>query len=166
MNLSANNFLKKKSFFISVTFSLVLSIFIYSNFYKFDYLNEFQNIFFFSLFILFTLSTTIIFYILKKIYHLYENFKLQKTGQELQKKILLIFASIVMTPTLLIAFFSIFIFDTALSGWFNKKISTAISQSVEIANQYLNEHQSAMRGDILELVNVINSNSNSLSSKA
>ena len=164
MNLSANNFLKKKSFFISLTFSFVLSIFIYSNFYKFDYLNEFQNIFFFSLFILFTLSTTIIFFILRRIHHLYENFKLQKTGQELQKKILLIFASIVMTPTLLIAFFSIFIFDTALSGWFNKKISTAISQSVKIANQYLDEHQSAMRGDILELVNVINSNSNNLSS--
>ncbi|MDB2584362.1 ATP-binding protein, partial [Alphaproteobacteria bacterium] len=83
---------------------------------------------------------------------------------ELQKKILLIFATIVMTPTLLIAFFSIFIFDTALSGWFNKKISTAISQSVEVANQYLEEHQSAMRGDILELVNIINSNSNNLSS--
>ena len=164
MNLSANNFLKKKSFFISLTFSLVLSIFIYSNFYKFDYFNEFQNIFFFSLFILFTLSTTIIFFILRRIHLLYENFKLQKTGQELQKKILLIFASIVMTPTLLIAFFSIFIFDTALSGWFNKKISTAISQSVKIANQYLDEHQSAMRGDILELVNVINSNSNNLSS--
>ncbi len=164
MDFSTNNFLKKKSFFISLTFSLVLSIFIYSNFYKFDYLNEFQNIFFFSLIILFTLSTTIIFFILRRIHHLYENFKLQKTGQELQKKILLIFASIVMTPTLLIAFFSIFIFDTALSGWFNKKISTAISQSVKIANQYLDEHQSAMRGDILELVNVINSNSNNLSS--
>jgi two-component system nitrogen regulation sensor histidine kinase NtrY len=164
MDFSTNNFLKKKSFFISLTFSLLLSIFIYSNFYKFDYLNGFQDIFFFSLIILFTLSTTIIFFILRRIYHLYENFKLQKTGQELQKKILLIFASIVMTPTLLIAFFSIFIFDTALSGWFNKKISTAISQSVKIANQYLDEHQSAMRGDILELVNVINSNSNSLSS--
>ena len=52
----------------------------------------------------------------------------------------------------------------ALSGWFNKKISTAISQSVEVANQYLNEHQSAIRGEILELVNLINTNSNFLSS--
>ena len=164
MSLFANNFLKKKSFFISLTFSVLLSTFIYSNLNKFDYLNDLQNIFILSLIILFILSTTIIFFVLKRLYHLYENFKLQKTGQELQKKILLIFASIVMTPTLLIAFFSIFIFDTALSGWFNKKISTAISQSVKIANQYLDEHQSAMRGDILELVNVINSNSNNLSS--
>ena len=69
-----------------------------------------------------------------------------------------------MTPTLFTAFFSIFIFDAALSGWFNKKISTAISQSVEVANQYLDEHQSAMRGDILELVNLINANSAILSS--
>ena len=61
-------------------------------------------------------------------------------GQELQKKILVVFSAITLTPTLLIAFFSIFIFDSALSGWFNKKISTAISQSVEVANQYLNEH--------------------------
>ena len=92
------------------------------------------------------------------------NLKLKKAGQELQKKILIIFSAITLTPTLLIAFFSIFIFDAALSGWFNKKISTAISQSVEVANQYLNEHQSAIRGEILELVNLINTNSNFLSS--
>jgi two-component system nitrogen regulation sensor histidine kinase NtrY len=90
--------------------------------------------------------------------------KLKKAGQELQKKILIIFSAITLIPTLSIAFFSIFIFDAALSGWFNKKISTAISQSVEVANQYLNEHQSAIRGEILELVNIINANSNFLSS--
>ncbi|MDC3141754.1 ATP-binding protein, partial [Alphaproteobacteria bacterium] len=74
------------------------------------------------------------------------------------------FSIIALTPTLFISFFSIFIFDAALSGWFNKKISTAISQSVEVANQYLDEHQSGMRGDILELVNLININSEIFSS--
>jgi len=51
-----------------------------------------------------------------------------------------------------------------LNGWFNKKISTAIAQSVEVANKYLFEHQNAMRGDILELANVLNVNANILSS--
>ena len=100
----------------------------------------------------------------KNFLHIINNLKLKKAGQELQKKILIIFSAITLTPTLLIAFFSIFIFDATLSGWFNKKISTAISQSVEVANQYLNEHQSAIRGEILELVNLININSNFLSS--
>jgi two-component system nitrogen regulation sensor histidine kinase NtrY len=139
-------------------------MFVYFNFFKFDKLNNFHNVFILSLVLFFVLFSFLTFFIVNRISFFYQNYKLKKTGQELQKKILLIFATIVMTPTLLIAFFSIFIFDTALSGWFNKKISTAISQSVEVANQYLEEHQSAMRGDILELVNIINSNSNNLSS--
>jgi two-component system nitrogen regulation sensor histidine kinase NtrY len=139
-------------------------MFVYFNFFKFDKLNNFHNVFILSLVLFFVLFSFLTFLIVNRISFFYQNYKLKKTGQELQKKILLIFATIVMTPTLLIAFFSIFIFDTALSGWFNKKISTAISQSVEVANQYLEEHQSAMRGDILELVNIINSNSNNLSS--
>ncbi|MDC0969339.1 ATP-binding protein [Alphaproteobacteria bacterium] len=139
-------------------------MFVYFNFFKFDKLNNFHNVFISSLVLFFVLFSFLTFFIVNRISFFYQNYKLKKTGQELQKKILLIFATIVMTPTLLIAFFSIFIFDTALSGWFNKKISTAISQSVEVANQYLEEHQSAMRGDILELVNIINSNSNNLSS--
>ena len=164
MNYSLNNLLKQKSFFISITFSFVIIMFVYFNFFKFDKLNNFHNVFILSLVLFFVLFSFLTFFIVNRISFFYQNYKLKKTGQELQKKILLIFATIVMTPTLLIAFFSIFIFDTALSGWFNKKISTAISQSVEVANQYLEEHQSAMRGDILELVNIINSNSNNLSS--
>ena len=164
MNYSLNNLLKQKSFFISITFSFVIIMFVYFNFFKFVKLNDFYNIFLLSLVLIFALISLLTFFIVNRISFFYQNYKLKQTGQELQKKILLIFATIVMTPTLLIAFFSIFIFDTALSGWFNKKISTAISQSVEVANQYLEEHQSAMRGDILELVNIINSNSNNLSS--
>ncbi len=164
MNYSLNNLLKQKSFFISITFSFVIIMFVYFNFFKFDKLNNFHNVFILSLVLFFVLFSFLTFFIVNRISFFYQNYRLKKTGQELQKKILLIFATIVMTPTLLIAFFSIFIFDTALSGWFNKKISTAISQSVGVANQYLEEHQSAMRGDILELVNIINSNSNNLSS--
>ena len=121
---------------------------------------------------LFILSLTISFFIIsilftiffKHFLKIFNQIKLKEAGQELQKKILIIFSAITLIPALSIAFFSIFIFDAALSGWFNKKISTAISQSVEVANQYLNEHQSAIRGEILELVNLINANSNFLSS--
>ena len=164
MKINLLNVFKQKLFFVSFLPSLLICIFIYESLYQFKFVNDHVNMFIISLIFLFSTISFIFFIFLKNIFLIVNQIKLEKAGQELQKKILFIFSAIALTPTLFIAFFSIFIFDTALSGWFNNKISTAISQSVEVANQYLDEHQSAMRGDILELVNLINANSAILSS--
>ena len=158
------NVFRQKLFLVSILLSLLICFFIYKSLYQFKLINDHENIFTISLIISFLLIVIIFFILLKNIFFILNQIKLEKAGQELQKKILLIFSIIALTPTLFISFFSIFIFDAALSGWFNKKISTAISQSVEVANQYLDEHQSGMRGDILELVNLININSEIFSS--
>ena len=158
------NIFQQKLFFLSFLISLVFFLFIYNSLYQFKLFNENKNLFVLILVLSFFIILSLFNVFFKNFLDIFNNLKLKKAGQELQKKILVIFSAITLTPTLLIAFFSIFIFDTALSGWFNKKISTAISQSVEVANQYLNEHQSAIRGEILELVNLINTNSNFLSS--
>ena len=164
MKINILNVFKQKLFFVAFLPSLLICIFIYESLYQFKFVNDHVNMFIISLIFLFSTISFIFFIFLKNIFLIVNQIKLEKAGQELQKKILFIFSAIALTPTLFIAFFSIFIFDAALSGWFNKKISTAISQSVEVANQYLDEHQSAMRGDILELVNLINANSAILSS--
>ena len=158
------NVFRQKLFLVSILLSLLICFFIYKSLYQFKLINDHENIFTISLIIFFLLIVIIFSILLKNIFFILNQIKLEKAGQELQKKILLIFSMIALTPTLFISFFSIFIFDAALSGWFNKKISTAISQSVEVANQYLDEHQSGMRGDILELVNLININSEIFSS--
>ena len=158
------NIYRQKLFFLFFLISLVFCLFIYSSLYQFKLFNNNYNLFIILLTI-FVFIIALLFHLFFKYFlNIFKQIKLKKAGQELQKKILIIFSAIALTPTLFIAFFSIFIFDTALSGWFNKKISTAISQSVEVANQYLNEHQSAIRGDILELNNLINLNSTFLSS--
>ena len=158
------NIIQQKLFFLSFLISLIFFLFIYNSLYQFKLFNDNKNLFIIFLAISFLIIVSLFNIFFKNFLDIFNNLKLKKAGQELQKKILIIFSAITLTPTLLIAFFSIFIFDAALSGWFNKKISTAISQSVEVANQYLNEHQSAIRGEILELVNLINTNSNFLSS--
>ena len=158
------NIIQQKLFFLSFLISLIFFLFIYNSLYQFKLFNDNKNLFIIFLAISFIMIVSLFNIFFKNFLDIFNNLKLKKAGQELQKKILIIFSAITLTPTLLIAFFSIFIFDAALSGWFNKKISTAISQSVEVANQYLNEHQSAIRGEILELVNLINTNSNFLSS--
>ena len=164
MQMLLLNVFRQKLFLVSILLSLLICFFIYKSLYQFKLINDHENIFTISLIISFLLIVIIFFILLKNIFFILNQIKLEKAGQELQKKILLIFSMIALTPTLFISFFSIFIFDAALSGWFNKKISTAISQSVEVANQYLDEHQSGMRGDILELVNLININSEIFSS--
>mgnify|MGYP001332251401 CR=1 FL=1 len=164
MQIILLDFFKQKLFFVSILFSLSVCLFIYESLHQFKLINDYNSIFIASLVFSFFILVVIFFVFSKNILYIFNQIKLQKAGKELQKKILFIFSVIALTPTLFIAFFSIFIFDAALSGWFNKKISTAISQSVEVANQYLDEHQSAMRGDILELVNLININSVVLSS--
>ena len=164
MQMLLLNVFRQKLFLVSILLSLLICFFIYKSLYQFKLINDHENIFIISLIISFLLIVIIFFILLKNIFFILNQIKLEKAGQELQKKILLIFSIIALTPTLFISFFSIFIFDAALSGWFNKKISTAISQSVEVANQYLDEHQSGMRGDILELVNLININSEIFSS--
>ena len=158
MQMLLLNVFRQKLFLFSILLSLLICFFIYKSLYQFKLINDHENIFTISLIISFLLIVIIFFILLKNIFFILNQIKLEKAGQELQKKILLIFSIIALTPTIFISFFSIFIFDAALSGWFNKKISTAISQSVEVANQYLDEHQSGMRGDILELVNLININ--------
>ena len=164
MQMLLLNVFRQKLFLVSILLSLLICFFIYKSLYQFKLINDHETIFTISLIISFLLIVIIFFILLKNIFFILNQIKLEKAGQELQKKILLIFSIIALTPTLFISFFSIFIFDAALSGWFNKKISTAISQSVEVANQYLDEHQSGMRGDILELVNLININSEIFSS--
>ena len=158
------NIFQQKLFFLSFLISLISFLFIYNSLYQFKLFYDNKDLFIFVLIISFFIILSLFSVFFKNFLDIFNNLKLKKAGQELQKKILIIFSAITLIPTLLIAFFSIFIFDAALSGWFNKKISTAISQSVEVANQYLNEHQSAIRGEILELVNLINTNSNFLSS--
>ena len=158
------NLFKQKLFFLSFFTSLIFFFLIYNSIYQFKIFNDNKNLFIFSLIIIFFIIVILFTIFFENFLKIFNQIKLKKAGQELQKKILIIFSAITLVPTLSIAFFSIFIFDTALSGWFNKKISTAISQSVEVANQYLNEHQSAIRGEILQLVNIINANSNFLSS--
>ena len=69
MGFSTNYFLKKKSFFISLTFSLVLSIFIYSNFYyevNINYNKKYEIPENFSLYKTFMIDGTRIYSIYKK----------------------------------------------------------------------------------------------------
>ena len=164
MNLLFTNIFKQKLYPLSLFLSFLISFLIHRFLIRFQFMEDYFNIYLFIFFLITILLSICFFIFFKNIISFFKDVKSKKAGQELHKKILFTFSIIALAPTIVIALFAIFIFDTTLNGWFNKKISTAITQSVEVANKYLLEHQNAMRGDVLELANILNVNSSVLSS--
>ena len=164
MKIAMLFFFNKKLYLLALILSCAIGFSSYIILSRIDLLSKYE-----SKFILFILIFTLIliplfFYIIKHFVSFFKERKLKKAGKELHNKLILIFSAVVLTPTLIIVGFSVLIFDTALNGWFNPRISTAISQSVNVANQYMLEHQNAMRGDVLALANILNVNAVKFSS--
>ena len=83
-------------------------------------------------------------------------------GIKTKKKFLIYFISLSAIPGIVIAIFSLLIFNYSIEKWFDKKINKAVSNSVEIAKEYLREHQSSISKDILLVANDFSRNSKEL----
>ena len=164
MNIKFINIFKHKLYLYSFLSSLILFLFFYLIMSKFYFLNDYIFISSLSLFLICLVFSYLFFSFIKYFLSFLRKKKLKKAGNELHNKLIFIFSVISLTPTLIISIFSVLIFDTALNSWFNPIISSAVSQSEKVANQYLLEHQNAMRGDILEFANILNVNAINLSS--
>ena len=164
MNIKFINIFKHKLYLYSFLTSLILFLFFYLIMSKFYFLNDYIFISSLSLFLICLVFSYLFFSFIKYFLSFLRKKKLKKAGNELHNKLIFIFSVISLTPTLIISIFSVLIFDTALNSWFNPIISSAVSQSEKVANQYLLEHQNAMRGDILEFANILNVNAINLSS--
>ena len=164
MNIKFINIFKYKLYLYSFLTSLILFLFFYLIISKFYFLNDYIFISSLFLFLICLVFSYLFFSFIKYFLSFLRKKKLKKAGNELHNKLIFIFSVISLTPTLIISIFSVLIFDTALNSWFNPIISSAVSQSEKVANQYLLEHQNAMRGDILEFANILNVNAINLSS--
>ena len=164
MNIKFINIFKHKLYLYSFLTSLILFLFFYLIMSKFYFLNDYIFISSLSLFLICLVFSYLFFSFIKYFLSFLRKKQLKKAGNELHNKLIFIFSVISLTPTLIISIFSVLIFDTALNSWFNPIISSAVSQSEKVANQYLLEHQNAMRGDILQFANILNVNAINLSS--
>ena len=106
-------------------------------------------------------------FVIYKFFNLYnERKKSLKIGSKTKIKFLLYFISLAAIPGVVIAIFSLLIFNYSIEKWFDKKINDAVNNSTEIAKRYLNEHQSSIGKDILLVANDFNRNSNQLKKDA
>lgn len=79
-----------------------------------------------------------------------------KAGSRLQARFVFIFSMLTATPAIVMAIFSAVFLYFGVQTWFNERVSTAVKESLEVAQAYLNEHQQVMRADVLAMANDLN----------
>ena len=81
-------------------------------------------------------------------------------GSIANRKYIIFFSLFTLIPSLLITIFSLFLFSFALEKYFDKKITTAVNNSYEIAKNYIDEKRNKIESDIILIAFDLNKISN------
>lgn len=84
--------------------------------------------------------------------------KLQKgaAATRLHRRIVTLFSVIAITPTIIVAIFSVLFFEFGLQSWFSEKVQTVLDSSESVAETYIAEHVKIINADVLGMANEIN----------
>ena len=72
-------------------------------------------------------------------------------GSRLHTRLVLMFGLVGAVPAILMAVFSVLFLHLGIESWFNKQVSTAVNESLAVAEAYLKEHQQNIRGDVMAM---------------
>jgi len=96
----------------------------------------------FLLFIFFSL-------IFKNFYRFYNAGKKNKKGSQTNLKYISIFSLFTVLPSLVVAIFSLFIFNFGIQNYFDKQIKNAVNNSFDVAKNYLEESKENVLSDVI-----------------
>ena len=74
---------------------------------------------------------------------------IDKDGITSNKKYITYFALFTLIPSILISIFSLFLFSFALEKYFDKKVTTVVNNSYELAKSYVQEVRNKVEADII-----------------
>ena len=87
--------------------------------------------------------------IFKNFYRLYYTGKKNKKGSQTNLKYISIFSLFTVTPSLIVAIFSLFIFNFGIQNYFDKQITNAVNNSFDVAKNYLEESKENVLSDVI-----------------
>ncbi len=156
-NINSRNYLNIRLIIFGFVFIVFFSVyFLYYYFFDKSFISDQtfinQIILGFLSLSLITLSILVAFQIKKLI----GDRKRKHAGSQLHWRIAFLFGFVSILPSVILAGLGMFIVDYSLKGWFSERISTAINESVEVAEGYLDEHTRGVRASILAMANDIN----------
>jgi two-component system nitrogen regulation sensor histidine kinase NtrY len=77
-------------------------------------------------------------------------------GSYLQSRIAGLFSLVAIIPAVAMMVFSVALFNFGVRSWFNTKVSAAITNSLAVAEAYLQEHKNIIAADVLGVANDLN----------
>ena len=87
--------------------------------------------------------------IFKNFYRFYYTGKKNKKGSQTNLKYISIFSLFTVMPSLVVAIFSLFIFNFGIQNYFDKQITKAVNNSFDVAKNYLNESKENVLSDVI-----------------
>lgn len=107
-----------------------------------------------------TLLVILVTIIAKRVYTLWTSLRAGSSGSQLQKRILVLFSIVTITPTIIVSVFAFLFFNLGIQTWFNERVQTAVNESLVVAEAYLSEHKENIRADAIAMANDLSQVSN------
>lgn len=74
-----------------------------------------------------------------------------EAGSRLQARLVAAFSFAAIVPAILVGVFSALFFTLGVEAWFSERVRTALDESVEVAEAYLDEHAENLRAHVLAM---------------
>lgn len=94
----------------------------------------------------------------RRLYMLWQARRQRAAGAGLQGRLVALFSFVAVTPAILVAVFSALFLNHGLEVWFSDRVNSALTQSLVVAQSYLNEHRKTISSDALTIANDLNNN--------
>ena len=94
--------------------------------------------------------------IIRRAYQIFKERKQDKVGSETSFRYITFFSLTTLLPALFIAIFSLILFNFGLQKYFNKKITSAINNSYDVAKNYVEATNNSIEADILLILIDVN----------
>ncbi|MEA2780943.1 MAG: two-component system, NtrC family, nitrogen regulation sensor histidine kinase NtrY [Rhodospirillaceae bacterium] len=72
-------------------------------------------------------------------------------GARLHARMVLLFSLAAVTPTIIVAVFTTLFLNLGVDAWFSERVSTAVNDSLQVAQTYLQEHQQHLGDEALAM---------------
>ena len=92
----------------------------------------------------------------RQIWRLWSERRQRLAGHQLHWRMAVLFGGVTTFPAIIVTLFALFVVDHSLRGWFAERISTAVNESVRVAESYFDEHARSISGEVLTMANDIN----------
>ena len=104
-----------------------------------------QNLLIIDIFLLIIFFTLIF----RNFYRFYYTGKKNKKGSQTNLRYISVFSLFTVIPSLIVAIFSLFIFNFGIQNYFDKQITKAVNNSFDVAKNYLEESKENVLSDVI-----------------